>query len=78
MAKKKSFILFIDRKKELAMLNNEQAGILFKAVMEYADTGEELVSDDLGVRMLFSVFQSQIDSTMENTRKNVRETNRLQ
>ncbi|MBR1529611.1 MAG: hypothetical protein IJ642_09985 [Oscillospiraceae bacterium] len=65
MAKKKSFILFIDRKKELAMLNNEQAGILFKAVMEYADTGEELVSDDLGVRMLFSVFQSQIDSTME-------------
>jgi len=36
-----------------------------KAIMEYADNGTEVNSDDLGVRMLFSVFQSQIDANME-------------
>ena len=65
MATKKSFILFTDRKKEIDMLSDAQCGVLFKAILRYADTGERLESDDLVVQVLFSVFASQIDSCNE-------------
>ena len=65
MATKKSFVLFTDRKKEIDMLSNAQCGVLFKAILRYADTGERLESDDLVVQVLFSVFASQIDSCNE-------------
>ena len=65
MATKKSFVLFTDRKKEIDMLSDAQCGVLFKAILRYADTGERLESDDLVVQVLFSVFASQIDSCNE-------------
>ena len=65
MATKKSFVLFTDRKKEIDMLSDAQCGVLFKAILRYADTGERLESDDLVVQVLFSVFTSQIDSCNE-------------
>lgn len=65
MATKKSFVLFTDRKKEIDMLSDAQCGVLFKAILRYADTGERLESEDLVVQVLFSVFASQIDSCNE-------------
>lgn len=65
MATKKSFVLFTDRKKEIDMLSNAQCGVLFKAILRYADTGERLECDDLVLQVLFSVFTSQIDSCNE-------------
>lgn len=69
MATKKSFVLFTDRKKEIDMLSDAQCGVLFKAILRYADTGERLESDDLVVQVLFSVFASQIDSCNEKWEK---------
>lgn len=65
MVTKKSFVLFTDRKKEIDMLSDAQCGVLFKAILRYADTGERLESEDLVVQVLFSVFASQIDSCNE-------------
>lgn len=65
MSTKKSFVLFTDRKKEIDMLSDAQCGVLFKAILRYADTGERLESDDLAVQLLFSVFATQIDSCNE-------------
>ena len=65
MATKKSFVLFTDRKKEIDMLSDAQCGVLFKAILRYADTGERLESEDLVVQVLFSVFTAQIDSCNE-------------
>jgi hypothetical protein len=65
MATKKSFVLFTDRKKEVDMLSDAQCGVLFKAILRYADAGERLESEDLVVQVLFSVFASQIDSCNE-------------
>jgi len=65
MADKKSFILYVERKKEINMLSNEQCGILFKAIFEYVDTGEVLEIDDLAVKLMFSVFKAQIDRESE-------------
>lgn len=61
MADKKSFILFTDRKEQINMLTDEQAGKLIKAVFEYVDTGTVTESDDFAVNLLFSIFKSQID-----------------
>lgn len=69
MATKKSFVLFTDRKKEIDMLSDAQCGVLFKAILRYADTGERLESEDLVVQVLFSVFTSQIDSCNEKWEK---------
>ena len=69
MATKKSFVLFTDRKKEIDMLSDAQCGVLFKAILRYADTGERLESEDLVVQVLFSVFTSQIDNCNEKWEK---------
>lgn len=61
MPEKKSFILYIERKKEIDMLSVEQCGVLFKAIFEYVDTGSITEIDDLAVKLMFSVFKAQID-----------------
>lgn len=63
---KKSFVLFVDRQKELEMLSDAQCGVLFKAIFKYVDTGERIETGDLALQILFSVFATQIDS---NTQK---------
>lgn len=65
MKKKKSVLLYIERKKELALLTDAQAGKLFKAIFDYADEGTEPKFDDLAMTVLFSVFRSQIDAAAE-------------
>lgn len=66
MPEKKSFILYIDRKKELDLLTAEQCGILFKAIFDYVDSGSIVDIDDIAIKLMFSVFKSQID---ENSAK---------
>ncbi|MBE6876866.1 MAG: hypothetical protein E7496_09155 [Ruminococcus sp.] len=63
--KKKSFILYLDRKKELDMLTDEQAGKLFKAVYQYAEDGKEPEFGELVLTVMFSVFRSQMDMNAE-------------
>lgn len=65
MEKKKSFLLYIERKKELALLTDAQAGQLFKAIFEYVDSGTETEFSDLAMALIFSVFKSQIDAAAE-------------
>lgn len=65
MEKKKSFLLYIERKKELALLTDAQAGQLFKAIFEYVDSGTEAEFSDLAMALIFSVFKSQIDAASE-------------
>lgn len=66
MPEKKSFILYIDRKKELDLLTAEQCGFLFKAIFDYVDSGKIVDFDDVAIKLMFSVFKSQID---ENSTK---------
>ncbi len=66
MPDKKSFILYLDRKKEIDLLSNEQCGILFKAIFQYVDTGNVPEIENLTVKVLFSFIASQID---ENAKK---------
>ena len=69
MADRKSFIVFCDRIKELEMLSNEECGLLFKALIYYVSTGEELETGSLPLKLLFSVFKSQIDENSEKYQK---------
>ena len=69
MAEKKSFIVFCDRVKELEMLSDDECGKLFKALMYYVSNGEEIETDSLPLRLMFSVFKSQIDENGEKYQK---------
>lgn len=44
---KKSFMVYIDSKAQIFKLNDTEAGILFKAIIEYADTGKSLDEEEL-------------------------------
>lgn len=72
MPDKKSFILYIERKKEIDMLSNEQCGILFKAIFEYVDTGNIPEIEDLAVKLMFSVFKAQINREAEKWKETCR------
>ena len=66
MAKKKnSFFIYLDRRKEIEMLTDEQAGTLFKALMRYADLGEVPEFNNLALDLLFSVLKSAEDENAE-------------
>lgn len=60
---KKSFILYIDRKKEIDLLSDAQCGVLLKAIFEYAETGIMPEIHDLAVKILLSVFITQMDES---------------
>ena len=69
MADRKSFIVFCDRIKELELLSNEECGLLFKALIYYVSTGKEIETASLPLKLLFSVFKSQIDENSEKYQK---------
>ena len=69
MSEKKSFIVFCDRIKELELLSNEECGQLFKALIYYVSTGQEFRTASLPLKLLFSVFKSQIDENSERYQK---------
>lgn len=77
---KKSFILYLDRKKEIDMLSDAKCGVLFKAIFQYVDTGEVMKTNDLTLQVLFSFLTSQIDEgarKWEETRKKRSEAGKL-
>ena len=66
MAEKKSFILYFDNEKQVNMLTNEQAGMLFKALFKFAKTGEETEFEDLAVSIVYGFIS---DSIRRDTEK---------
>ena len=74
MAGRNSFIVFCDRLKELEMLTDDECGKLFKALMQYVIDGTEIEAESLPLKLMFSVFKSQIDNNGEKYQKK-KETN---
>ena len=58
---KKSFLMYTDMLPQVLMLSDAQAGIVLKSIFLYAKNGEELVSDDLAVTIMFSFIRQGID-----------------
>lgn len=61
----KSIMLYLDTLPQWKMLTDQQAGILIKALLSYAQTGEQLCSDDGMLMMAFSFIAAQIDRDSE-------------
>ena len=60
MAKKISFIVYTDQEVQVNLLNDAQAGRLFKAMLAFARTGEEGCFDDGMLQMLYSIIIAQM------------------
>ena len=56
-----SIILHLDCLSAVDCLTDEQAGILFKGLLRYANTGEPLNSSDSALQAVFALFSAQID-----------------
>lgn len=69
MARRKSFIVFCDRINELEMLTDEECGKLFKGLIHYVSDGVEFKATSLPLKLMFSVFKSQIDDNGEKYQK---------
>ena len=61
MADPKSLLLRMDRISQWQMLTDEQAGVLIKALLRYAETGERLATTDGMVSMAFSFMADTVD-----------------
>ena len=57
----KSIILYLDSAVAIDYLTDEQAGILFKAVLRYGRDGQMLESSDTALTALFTMLCTQID-----------------
>ena len=57
----KSIILYLDSAAAIDYLTDEQAGILFKAVLRYGRDGQMLESSDTALTALFTMLCTQID-----------------
>lgn len=58
---KKSFILYCDYLEHVELLSDEEAGKLFKAVLQYAASGDTSESLDSATMMAFSFIKSQME-----------------
>lgn len=65
--KKKSFVLYCEYKKNIAVLSDEEKGKLFSAILEYADTGIVLELSG-ATAMAFSFIRDQLDINQEKYR----------
>ena len=61
---KNSFILYCDIGQHLELLSDEDAGLLFKGIVHYADTGEPPQLPPMAA-MAFSFIRAQIDRDQE-------------
>lgn len=57
---KKSFVLYTDIKQFIDNMNNEQAGELFRAILNH-ETDEDVVLDDAIVKTVFPFIKSKLD-----------------
>ena len=53
-AAKKSFILYTEINTQLQLLNDEEAGMVFKAIVTYNLTGEKPMSDNKAVNVVLA------------------------
>lgn len=58
---RKSLLVHLDKRETLEMLDDVQAGKLFKMLLSYADDGTVLDVDDQVVRIVFSLMRQQMD-----------------
>ena len=65
MAEKDSFVLYTDIAEHIEWLPDEDAGVLFKALLSYASTGEIPENLSGAARMAFSFIRSQLDRDAE-------------
>ena len=66
MKEPKYIKLFNDYADEFGMLSDEQVGRLLKGMLNYADRGEKPdFTDDITLRVLFSILRKQIDREYE-------------
>lgn len=61
MAKKKAFVLYVDMRERLAQLHDDEAGILFKAILDYAADRKPLCTDNRLLEYAFSEIKQQLD-----------------
>ena len=64
MEKKKSFVLYADFAETAHKLSNEDAGKLFKMILDHAN-GEDTTTDNLLLEIAFSPIKSQMDRDAE-------------
>lgn len=69
MAKGKSFLIYIDIRKNLELLSDEEAGKVFKAIVEYVDIGKLPQFDDRSLQVFFNTIMDQIDRDREKYEK---------
>ena len=62
---KPTFVLHTRYAEQVDMLNDTQAGMLFRAVLHYADTGLAVETADPAVNMMFSFIRQQMDADYE-------------
>lgn len=66
MKKPKAFYCYLDDKKTINMLSDEQAGKLWKSLYDFSDEGIVTdYDDDLSLKLLFSMMTSQIERDFE-------------
>lgn len=71
---KETFILYTEYAKHIKLLNMEQRGVLFSAIISY-ETDEELPEMDAVTQMAFSFIKEDLDRNKSNYQKKV-DTNR--
>ena len=62
---RKSLLVHLDKRETLEMLDDVQAGKLFKMLLSYADDGTVPDVDDQVVRIVFSLMRQQMDHDAE-------------
>lgn len=65
MAKKKAFLLYTDMRERMSKLKNEEAGVLFKAILDYAADGKPIATDNRLLEYAFSEVKQQLDRDAE-------------
>ena len=66
MTKPKGFFTYFHHEGALCKLSNEQAGLLYKALIHYGNTGElPDFADDTALQIAFTLFQAEIDYNFE-------------
>ena len=66
MAEKTSFLIYKDIFDEVQLLTIEQRGLLFTALFEYAISRNELQTNDLALKIIFSTMRKAIDRDTKN------------
>lgn len=66
---KKCIMLYLDTLPQWKMMSREQAGELIIALLEYAESGKPLESEDPLVKMAFAFISAQVDRADENYKK---------